>query len=140
MRIQLFRVLAVSALLAPTAAAQAPDSPPAAPAQFPAAAEPVRPLLGAPSEDKASAWLSQIGLRWRTPISETEPAPAAPEMPRVRSRLWVTNELLTWWVQGMQMPILISTSLPGTPAASAGVLGTGGTSSVVGPTSADDNV
>src|SRR5260370_9566576 len=103
MRIQLFRVLAVSALLAPTAAAQAPDSPPAVPAQFPAAAEPVRPLLSAPPEDKAPAWLSQIGLRWRAPVSETEPAPAAPEMPRVRSPLWVTNELLTWWVHGMLM-------------------------------------
>lgn len=138
MRIQLFSLLAVSALLAPTAAAQAPVSPPAASARFPAPDEPARPSLGAPTENKATDWLSQIALHWRTPDSETAPAPANPDGARTRSRLWVTNEMLTWWIQGMQLPVLISTSLPGTPAANAGVLGPN--TSVVSPTNADDNV
>src|SRR6266702_4768285 len=112
MRIHLFSVLAVSALLAPTAAAQAPVTVTETSTRYPAPDESVRAAQ----------------------------APADPDVARPRSRLWVTNEMLTWWVQGMQLPVLISTSLPGTPTASAGVLGIGGNTSVVGPTNADDNV
>src|SRR5258708_19521228 len=90
MRIHLSSVLAVSALLAPPAAAQAPVTVTETSTRYPAPDESVRAAQ----------------------------APADPDVARPRSRLWVTNEMLTWWVQGMQLPVLISTTLPGTPTAS----------------------
>lgn len=47
-------------------------------------------------------------------------------------QLWVRGEYLLWWSGGMHLPPLVTTSDPGTPIGSAGVLGLDGTSVLVG--------
>jgi hypothetical protein len=47
-------------------------------------------------------------------------------------RFWVTGEYLYWHADGFNVPPLITTSPPGTPQSSAGVLGAPGTAVVLG--------
>jgi hypothetical protein len=54
-------------------------------------------------------------------------------------RFWIDNEVLLWWIEGVHLPPLVSTSPPSTPAAAAGILGPTG-SSIYGPGSQDNNL
>jgi hypothetical protein len=145
MRIRQFSVLAVSVLLAPLASAQTPTDV-ASPAVPIPTVEAARSGMIVRAEEKAAPDLiSRIAGLWREPSTDAAPAqtvPAEPDAAPARgvSRFWVTNELLTWSIQGMQVPVLISTSPAGTAAANAGVLGVAGGQPVFGPTSADDSV
>lgn len=47
-------------------------------------------------------------------------------------RVWGGAEYLLWWTKGSPLPPLLTTSPPGTPVSTAGVLGEGGTSIVFG--------
>jgi hypothetical protein len=47
-------------------------------------------------------------------------------------RIWASVEFLEWWTQGMRSPPLMTGSPPGTPLASAGVLGATGTVTLAG--------
>src|SRR5437660_5634901 len=60
--------------------------------------------------------------------------------PTLAGRFWIDNEVLLWWIEGVHLPALVTTSPPGTPAAKAGVLGTPGTTSIYGPGSQDNNM
>jgi len=46
--------------------------------------------------------------------------------------IWGSAEFLMWWGKGTDLPTLVTTSLPGTPAADAGVLGLNSTSVLFG--------
>ena len=78
MRIRLFSALAASALLASMASAQAPTTDSESPAPVRALDEPDRPV-----------------------VAERDVAPV-----RAAARIWVTNEGLASWFQGMQVPAL----------------------------------
>src|SRR5947208_351370 len=100
MRIPLFSALAMSALLASTASAQAPSSGSTAAAQFPSADETSRPAGTAKGVEKPSSdSVLKIGWRWREPAGENALPAANTDAPAARGagRLWVTNEMLTWW-------------------------------------------
>ncbi len=47
-------------------------------------------------------------------------------------RVWVDAEYLLWWTKGSPLPPLLTTSPPGTPITSAGVLGASGTTILFG--------
>jgi hypothetical protein len=68
------------------------------------------------------------------------PALTGPAPGPQAGRIWFDNELLLWWIQGTRLPPLVSTSPPGTPTASAGVLGTPNAVSIYGPGSQDNNL
>ncbi len=53
------------------------------------------------------------------------------------SRFWLRGEYLLWWVQGSQLPPLVTTGMPGTTPF-PGVLGQAGTSILYGNGSVDD--
>jgi hypothetical protein len=62
------------------------------------------------------------------PFLTEEPAvPLADDLSAPLARVWARGEYLIWWVRGSQVPPLVTTSPPGTPEASAGVLGEPGT-------------
>jgi hypothetical protein len=144
MRIRPFSALAVSVLLAPLASAQTPTDGASSPVPIPTVE--ARPAtVVRPDEKPASDLLSRISGWWREPSPDTPAAQtimAPPDALPLRSvgRFWVTNELLAWAIQGMQVPVLLTTSPGGTPTANAGVLGTPGVVPVFGPTEADDSV
>jgi hypothetical protein len=72
------------------------------------------PIAASPSDWFASQHLNQtVAAGW-------------PEV------VWADLDYLLWWTQGMGTPPLVTTSPAGTPAASAGVLGTSGTSILLG--------
>ena len=50
----------------------------------------------------------------------------------IDSRLWLRGEWLYWDTEGMDSPVLVTTSTDGTPRATAGVLGESGVSNVFG--------
>ncbi len=151
MRTRLFSAAVLSALWAATASAQ---SPPAAPPAAEGGTLP-RPVLVIHAEERpepAPGLFARVGAWWRDPAptaapTGTSPAPIlAPATPAVTAadpvadaapggpgRFWVQNELLLWWIQGQHLPALVSTSPAGTPAATAGVLGVAGNSSIYGP-------
>lgn len=47
-------------------------------------------------------------------------------------RFWIRSEYLIWWTRGMDTPAMLTTSAPGTPRNSAGVLGLPGTQTLYG--------
>src|SRR5262245_35359868 len=51
-------------------------------------------------------------------FSEDAPSP---------NRIWVDTEVLLWWMSGARVPPLLTSSPPGTPRSSVGVLGAPGT-------------
>ncbi len=57
-----------------------------------------------------------------------------------RSRLWVRAELLMMWTNGFDIPSLVTTSTPGTPASNLGVLGAPTTQSLFGQQTIGDNL
>lgn len=140
MRIRLFSAFALSVLLAPMASAQTlPDGPP--PAVAVPTVEAALPGTIVRADDPAGPdLLTRIAGLWRGPADEAMPTEPLLAPVRSASRFWVTTELLTWSIQGMQVPTLITTSPAGTAAANAGVLGAPGTTPVFGPSEADDGV
>ncbi len=50
------------------------------------------------------------------------------------SAFWVSGEYLLWWTNGIRTPPLLTTSPPGTPTTTAGVIGAPGTSVLIGGT------
>lgn len=79
------------------------------------------------------------------PPAISQPTPILPRVaysppPSLAARYWIDNELLLWWMEGTHLPPLVSTSVPGVPAADAGVLGKPGASSIYGPGSQDNNM
>jgi hypothetical protein len=67
------------------------------------------------------------------------PAALAPP-PGLAGRYWFDNDALLWAIQGTHLPPLVSTSPPGTAAATAGVLGTPGATSIYGPGSQNNDL
>ncbi len=69
------------------------------------------------------------------------PATNVPLVPVVADqsgdRAWVEADYLLWWMRGQSLPALVTTSPAGTPMASAGILGTSGTSVLFGDSSAN---
>ncbi len=57
-------------------------------------------------------------------LADRGPAPAA--------NVWVSGEYLMTWFRGASLPALVTTSPDGTTRTSAGILGTPGTSTLVG--------
>jgi hypothetical protein len=57
-----------------------------------------------------------------------------------KEQFWLTTDYLFTWVRGERLPVLVTTSPPGTPATSAGVLGQPGTATVIGGDTTNDTV
>jgi hypothetical protein len=53
--------------------------------------------------------------------------------------VWVRGEYLLWWTKSSPLPPLVTTSLPGTPVGSAGILGAFGTSVLFGGQAVSEN-
>jgi hypothetical protein len=52
-------------------------------------------------------------------------------------RWWVQTDALLWWMKGVDLPALVTTSPAGTPAAKAGVFGAPGTNGLFGNSTVD---
>jgi hypothetical protein len=84
-------------------------------------------------------------------VIATSPAPATYAAPATNlpcgpvvadasgDRGWAEAEYLFWWMRGQSLPSLVTTSPPGTPTSSAGVLGAGGTSTIFGDSMANSS-
>ena len=112
-------------LLTSFASAQPP--PLAAPVRFPADDAPPS-LLYRNTDGPGGGPLPILNDFGRSPLVEAPPAAdAAPAGP---FRIWMNNELLMWWMEGMGLPNLVTSSPAGTPVATAGVIGQPGTVTV----------
>jgi hypothetical protein len=135
MKTRLFLAWVASALAASAAWAQGPPPP-----AFPGGQDPGKVMIVINAEERPApapllpALVSRVAGWW-----QDAPPDAPPLVPVVAgpvpapSRIWVDNEFLVWWIQGMEIPTLVSTSPPGTPLASTGVLGVAGNNSLYGP-------
>ena len=97
--------------------------------------------LAVHTEDKPAlpGLLTKVGALWREPVGEVLPA-ADPPPPLRPTRFWINNEVLMWWIEGMAVPNLVTTSPAGTSAGVAGVIGEPATTTVFPKGTVDNNM
>lgn len=98
----------------------------------------VGPLLGQTSE----APLPQQQLMPGTVAAPVDgPSPYLVDgVPPGAERFWAKGDYLLGWMRSMRLPPLVTTSPPGTPQTSAGVLGAPGTTILFGSSAVDDSL
>src|SRR5262245_48917534 len=84
----------------------------------------------------ASAASPEPGKATVDPVSmppEATPAPSA------HNWYWIRADYLGWWLTGSRLPLLVTSSPPGTPRSQAGVIGAPGTQVLFGNETVNDD-
>ena len=87
--------------------------------------QPTAPPQPAPPPIAAPIPTGPVGQPCDATYSDVLTTPSAP-------RFWASGEFLVWWVEGQQLPPLLTTSPAGTPAGQAGILGLPTTTVLIG--------
>jgi hypothetical protein len=118
--------------------AQPPALTPPGPALGPSSTPPLSSLLAPiappPMTDGPSVAPSAAPLA--TPLA----APPAPPAPSYNPAVWASADAVFSWFRGVTLPPLVTTSPPGTPKTTAGVVGAPGSSVLFGGNQAQDGI